>query len=92
MDITKIRTLFPVTKEAIYLNSASQSPLNTCVQNKLEAYLKTEITFEGSSGRLRKKVFFSAQRLHPAHTVSVRYLPLFEHSDSANIVYHTPIC
>ena len=50
MDITKIRTLFPVTKEAIYLNSASQSPLNTCVQNKLEAYLKTEITFEGKKG------------------------------------------
>ena len=50
MDITKIRTLFPVTKEAIYLNSASQSPLNTCVQNKLEAYLKTEITFESKKG------------------------------------------
>ena len=50
MDITKIRTLFPVTKEAIYLNSASQSPLNTCVQNKLEAYLKSEITFEGKKG------------------------------------------
>ena len=50
MDITKIRSLFPITKEATYLNSASQAPLNTCVQNKLEAYLKSEITFEGKKG------------------------------------------
>ena len=50
MDITKIRTLFPITKEAIYLNSASQAPLNTRVQNKLEAYLKSETTFEGKKG------------------------------------------
>ena len=50
MDITKIRSLFPITKEATYLNSASQAPLNTCVQNKLEAYLKSEITFEGEKG------------------------------------------
>jgi len=50
MDITKIRTLFPITKEATYLNSASQAPLSTCVQNKLEAYLKSEITFEGKKG------------------------------------------
>ena len=27
MDIAEIRALFPVTKEAIYLNNASQSPL-----------------------------------------------------------------
>ena len=50
MDITKIRTLFPITKEAVYLNSASQSPLNTCVQNKLKTYLKSEATFEGKKG------------------------------------------
>ena len=50
MDITKIRSLFPITKEAIYLNSASQAPLNTRVQNKLEAYLKSETTFEGKKG------------------------------------------
>ena len=29
MNIEQIRSLFPVTKEAVYLNSASQSPLNT---------------------------------------------------------------
>ena len=50
MDITKIRSLFPITKEAIYLNSASQAPLNTCVQSKLEAYLKSEANFEGKKG------------------------------------------
>ena len=50
MDITKIRALFPITKKAVYLNSASQSPLNTCVQNKLETYLKSEATFEGKKG------------------------------------------
>jgi selenocysteine lyase/cysteine desulfurase len=50
MDITKIRSLFPITKEAINLNSASQAPLNTCVQNKLEAYLRSETTFEGKKG------------------------------------------
>ena len=50
MDITKIRSLFPITKEATYLNSASQAPLNTCVQSKLEAYLKSEVNFEGKKG------------------------------------------
>ena len=50
MDITKIRSLFPITKEATYLNSASQAPLNTCVQSKLEAYLKSEVTFKGKKG------------------------------------------
>jgi len=56
MDITKIRSLFPITKEATYLNSASQATLNTCVQNKLEAYLKSEITFEGKKGFNRDDV------------------------------------
>jgi selenocysteine lyase/cysteine desulfurase len=50
MDIKKIRTLFPITKEAIYLNSASQAPLNIKVQNKLEAYLQSELNFEGKKG------------------------------------------
>jgi len=50
MDIKKIRTLFPVTKEAIYLNSASQAPLNINVQNKLEVYLQSELNFEGKKG------------------------------------------
>jgi hypothetical protein len=38
MDLKKIRALFPITKEVIYLNNASQAPLNVKVQNKLEAY------------------------------------------------------
>jgi len=43
MNIEQIRSLFPITKEAIYLNSASQSPLNTLVNDRLQALLKTEI-------------------------------------------------
>lgn len=47
MDIEQIRTLFPVTKEAIYLNSASQSPLNTLVNDRLQANIKTEFNLVG---------------------------------------------
>lgn len=43
MNIEQIRSLFPVTKQAVYLNSASQSPLNTWVYDRLEAHLKTEL-------------------------------------------------
>lgn len=43
MNIEQIRTLFPVTKEAVYLNSASQAPLNTLVNERLQAHLKTEL-------------------------------------------------
>ena len=43
MNIEQIRSLFPVTKEAIYLNSASQSPLNTLVNDALQTYVKTEL-------------------------------------------------
>lgn len=43
MNIEQIRTLFPVTKEAVYLNSASQSPLNTLVYDRLQSHLKTEL-------------------------------------------------
>ncbi|MCI2227869.1 aminotransferase class V-fold PLP-dependent enzyme [Polaribacter sp. MSW13] len=43
MNLEHIRSLFPITKEAIFLNSASQSPLNLLVNKKLQEYLKTEI-------------------------------------------------
>ena len=43
MNIEQIRSLFPVTKEAVFLNSASQCPLNTLVKDRLQAYLKTEL-------------------------------------------------
>ena len=46
MDISKIRALFPVTQEAIYLNSASQAPLNTLVNSKLQNYLAAELNFK----------------------------------------------
>lgn len=52
MNIEQIRSLFPVTKEAVYLNSASQSPLNVLVNDKLQTYLKTELNPVG------KKAFF----------------------------------
>jgi len=43
MNTEQIRSLFPVTKEAVYLNNASQSPLNTLVNNRLQASIKTAL-------------------------------------------------
>lgn len=43
MNLEQIRSLFPVTKEVIYLNSASQAPLNTLVNEKLQEHLKTAL-------------------------------------------------
>ena len=43
MNIEQIRSLFPITNEAVYLNSASQSPLNTLVNDRLQSLLKTEL-------------------------------------------------
>lgn len=43
MNIEPIRSLFPITKEAVYLNSASQCPLNTMVYDKLQTLLKIEL-------------------------------------------------
>lgn len=43
MDTEQIRSLFPVTKEIIYLNGASQAPLNTLVNDRLQKNLKTEL-------------------------------------------------
>ncbi len=39
MDISTQRKLFPVHKNAVYLNNAAESPLNIRVHNKLEEYL-----------------------------------------------------
>jgi selenocysteine lyase/cysteine desulfurase len=50
MTTEQVRSLFPVTKEAVYLNSASQSPLNTLVHDKLQAHLKTELNPVGKKG------------------------------------------
>ncbi len=50
MNIEQIRSLFPVTKEAVYLNSASQSPLNSLVHDRLQAHLKTELNLVGKKG------------------------------------------
>ena len=42
MNAQKLRSYFPVTKQAVYLNSASQAPLNTLVNDKLQSVLKNE--------------------------------------------------
>ena len=42
MNLYQLRSYFPVTKQAIYLNSASQAPLNTLVNDKLQSVLKNE--------------------------------------------------
>lgn len=52
MNIEQIRSLFPITKEAVYLNSASQSPLNILVNDRLQSHLKTELNPVG------KKAFY----------------------------------
>jgi len=52
MNIEQIRSLFPITKQAVYLNSASQSPLNTLVNDRLQTHLKTELNPVG------KKAFY----------------------------------
>lgn len=43
MNTEQIRSLFPITKEAVFLNNASQSPLNILVYDKLQAHLKAEL-------------------------------------------------
>ncbi|TLP81272.1 aminotransferase class V-fold PLP-dependent enzyme [Maribacter sp. ACAM166] len=56
MNIEQIRSLFPVTNKAVYLNSASQSPLNILVNNKLQAYLKKEVNLIDKKGFNRDKI------------------------------------
>ncbi|MFT5761848.1 MAG: cysteine desulfurase/selenocysteine lyase [Polaribacter sp.] len=63
MDIEKIRSLFPVTKEAVYLNNASQSPLNTLVNERLQTYIKTEINLVGKKGFNRDTVRIPLSKL-----------------------------
>ena len=43
MNIEHIRSLFPVTNQAIYLNNASQSPLNLRVFDRLQNHLNREL-------------------------------------------------
>ncbi len=50
MNTEQIRKLFPVTKEAVYLNSASQAPLNTLVNDRLRASLNIELNPVGKKG------------------------------------------
>lgn len=50
MNPKQLRSLFPITKEATYLNNASQAPLNTLVNAKLQTHLKTELNPIGKKG------------------------------------------
>ena len=43
MNLSLIRSLFPVTQSAVYLNNASQSPLNTLVHDRLQQFLQAEL-------------------------------------------------
>ncbi|WP_020568135.1 aminotransferase class V-fold PLP-dependent enzyme [Neolewinella persica] len=56
MTTPKIRSLFPATKQAIYLNSASQAPLNTLVNDRLQAHVATELNPIGRKGFRRETV------------------------------------
>ena len=49
MTIEQIRSLFPTTKNTVYLNSASQSPLNTLIYDRLQTNLKAELNPVGKA-------------------------------------------
>ena len=63
MNIEQIRSLFPITKEAIYLDNASQSPLNLLVNNKLQAHLKAELIPIGKKGFHRDEIRIPLSKL-----------------------------
>jgi cysteine desulfurase/selenocysteine lyase len=63
MDIKEIRSLFPITKETIYLNSASQAPLNTLVHDKLQAHIQSELNFLGKKGFNRDDIRIPLSKL-----------------------------
>lgn len=56
MTLKQIRALFPVTDQAIFLNNASQAPLNILVNERLQTYLKTETNPLGKRGFNRNNV------------------------------------
>jgi len=56
MNIEQIRPLFPITKEAVYLNSASQCPLNILVNDRLQLFLKKELNPVGKEGFNREAI------------------------------------
>jgi cysteine desulfurase/selenocysteine lyase len=63
MKLEEIRSLFPITKEAVYLNSASQSPLNLLVYNKLQTHLKTELNPISKKGFNRDEIRIPLSKL-----------------------------
>jgi cysteine desulfurase/selenocysteine lyase len=63
MDIKEIRSLFPITKETIYLNNASQAPLNTLVHDKLQAHIQSELNFVGKKGFNRDDIRIPLSKL-----------------------------
>ena len=63
MDTAQIRSLFPITKEAIYLNNASQSPLNLLVYNKLQEHIKTELNPIDKKGFNRDEIRLPLSKL-----------------------------
>ncbi|MEE9407203.1 MAG: aminotransferase class V-fold PLP-dependent enzyme [Polaribacter sp.] len=63
MNIEEIRALFPITKEVIYLNSASQAPLNTLVHDKLQAHIKSELNFVNKKGFNRDDIRMPLSKL-----------------------------
>lgn len=63
MNSQQIRALFPVTKEAIYLNNASQAPINLLAYNKLEECLKTELNLIAKKGFNRDKIRIPLSKL-----------------------------
>jgi cysteine desulfurase / selenocysteine lyase len=44
MDLQCARSLFPITRKAVFLNNAAESPLNILVRERLEGYLELAAT------------------------------------------------
>lgn len=63
MDFTALRQLFPVTRQAVYLNNAAESPLNTRVRARLDEYLDLAVNAPQDKPGVRHPVRTALSRL-----------------------------
>lgn len=56
MEITALRSLFPVTRTAVFLNNAAESPLNIRVRQKLDEYLALASDAPHNKPSVRRRV------------------------------------
>lgn len=56
MDVSRLRQLFPVTQQCVFLNNAAESPLNTAVRQRLEEYIEIVSTAPHNKPSVRTPV------------------------------------